>query len=234
MLRAAKFAGKALLAGGAAGAAVGGAYILADEDRRLAAVRSAKITRAMLPIYLDYRARSKVKETHGEESPEFKTYSSQYFTRSAERLLGLSDDLGGVWTKFSQQLSTYNHVVPPEALGVLVRAQDQAGGKPWSAVKSVIREDFGTDATEVFASIEEQPVAAASLAQVHRAVTKDGRTVAVKIQYPGLRQEARVDTAALRLIMKLMAITDPTMDYEWLLREFADALLQELNFLQEA
>lgn len=229
-----KATGKVVIGGTTAAAVIGGCYILSDADRRLSAGRSAKITIAMTPIYLDYRARTKAKELHGEESEEYKAISTTFFKNSAERLLALSNDLGGVWTKFSQQLSTYNHVVPAEAVLILSQAQDKAGGKPWSDVKSVIQEDFGLDATQVFASIEEQPVAAASLAQVHRAVTKEGRDVAVKIQYPNLRKEARVDTAALRLIVKLMAIADPTMDYEWLLREFADALLQELNFLQEA
>lgn len=101
-------------------------------------------------------------------------------------------------------------------------------------VATVFREDTGFEPSDVFESIEETPIAAASLAQVHRAMTRDGQRVAVKIQYPELRVQARNDFAALRFFAGVLEAVWPDYGYTWLLPEFETSLANEVNFLQEA
>lgn len=141
---------------------------------------------------------------------------------------------GGIFIKFAQALSTNNFSLPSEYIETLSRAQECNEPKPWAAVARVFQEDCGLLPQEVFASIEEQPIAAASLAQVHRAMTKDGQRVAVKVQYPRLRIEASADMAAIKFFATLLGILFPAFAYTWILPEFEASLRNELNFLQEA
>lgn len=94
-------------------------------------------------------------------------------------------------------MSTLNYALPPEWTETLSELQDRALWKPWDEISTVLLEDFKVPVEHLFSSIETTPIAAASLAQVHRAVTFDGQTVAVKIQYPDLRRLAMNDLAAM-------------------------------------
>lgn len=229
--RAAKHAAKAT-----GGIFVAGAlYVAADDDRRNAFVRAYRIARIAVPVAWDYKVvRPRAAEQHGEDSPEYDAVSSAVHRRAAERLLWLSTVNGGVFTKFAQAMSTNTHSLPPEYISVLSAAQDRASPKPWEAVKRVFEEDCGRSPDAVFASIEQTPVASASLAQVHRAVTRDGQKVAVKIQYPELRKEASSDLAAMNFFAVVLELLFPAFGYTWLLPDFEAALHNELSFLQEA
>lgn len=155
--------------------------------------------------------------------------------RSAERLLQFARKNGGVYAKLTQYISTLNHALPPEWTDTLSVMLNDAIPSPWHEVASVFESDFGVPASAVFESIEETPIAAASIAQVHRAVLRDtGELVAVKIQYPGLRVRAFSDMATLRFLAGAYGAYSPGHDYEWLFPEFTAALTAELNFLQEA
>jgi predicted unusual protein kinase regulating ubiquinone biosynthesis (AarF/ABC1/UbiB family) len=130
-------------------------------------------------------------------------------------------------------------------------------------VARVFFEDTGRHPEEVFEQIDTMPIAAASLAQVcpnmnhlwwltgmpafqldgstclsilqvHKAVTKDGQTVAVKLQYPHLRHQVRSDLAAMRMFVSIIEALFPEYGYSWLLPDFEDSLKNEINFLQEA
>lgn len=85
-----------------------------------------------------------------------------------------------------------------------------------------------------FGSFDEQPIAAASLAQVHRAFLKDGQEVAVKVQYPGLQKQFATDIATMAVLSKALAWLFPDYQFEWLVPEFEKGLLKELDFIQEA
>ena len=227
----------ARLAGTLVGAltAAGGLYVAASEERRTAVQRGARLIRYCAPIVYDYAVTlARVEAELGAESPGALAARSATHSRAAVALLALAEANGGVFIKFAQALSTNRYSLPDEVTSVLARAQDRAPPRPWSEVAAVFAEDHGAPASAVFASIEEAPVAAASLAQVHRAVTREGARVAVKIQYPRLRREAAADLSAIRLAAAALELMWPALGYSWLLPELEASLRAELNFLQEA
>jgi aarF domain-containing kinase len=187
-----------------------------------------------------------------EASDEYKEMERRLHVRSAERILNLSLRLGGIWMKLSQYVSTLRPAVPVEYTSVLAAAQDKANSRPFEEIRLVIEEELGAPPEELFAYFEREPVAAASIAQVHRAVAKDGERVAVKVQYPSIRDQVKADAAAIRVsvafvgwrastgVVGLQVITwfwgklYPKYDLQWLLPEFEESILWELDFRQEA
>lgn len=97
--------------------------------------------------------------------------------------------LGPAAIKFGQALATRPDLVGPEAAADLLRLQDDLPPAPFADIKKAIETAFGRPIEQLFASIEPEPVGAASIAQVHRAVTTDGRQVAVKVLRPGVEEE---------------------------------------------
>jgi aarF domain-containing kinase len=187
-------------------------------------------------VALDYRINvHPIENADGEGSVTGVAARRACDKRSAERLLQFARSHGGVYAKLTQYISTLNHVLPSEWTGTLSVMLNDAKPSPWQDVASVFESDFGMPATTVFKSIEETPIAAASIAQVHRAVLRDtGELVAVKIQYPNLRARAFSDMATMRFLASAYGAYSPGHDYEWLFPEFTAALNAELNFLQEA
>ena len=98
------------------------------------------------------------------------------------------------------------------------------------ATSTAPEQSVPTPPQKVFASFDREPVAAASLAQVHRAVTANGDEVAVKVQRPGLRRQFDVDLATMRLITSAVTVAFPSFDFTFLVPEFADRLTRELDF----
>jgi aarF domain-containing kinase len=101
-------------------------------------------------------------------------------------------------------------------------------------MREVFLEDIGVAPENVFVSIDRDPIAAASLAQVHKAILADGSAVAVKIQYPGLQRQIFSDLRAIRFFMTVIEYFYPDFGYTWFLPEFETSLHHEVNFVQEA
>ena len=123
--------------------------------------------------------------------------------------------------------------VPAEYVDALSEVQDRAPARPWEEIRPHLEAQLGAAVGEAFESIEETPVAAASLAQVHRAVLKDGRAVAVKVQYPGLQAQIASDLNMIQMALMMFKDRVP-FDVTWLLNELRALLARECDFEVEA
>ena len=145
-------------------------------------------------------------------------------------------DLGPVYVKLGQLLSTRPDLLSPPYIEALTSLQAEVPPVPWEAVEVVIRKQLQEPIEAVFSIIHQQPVAAGSIAQTHRATRVDGREVALKIQRPGIDRVVEQDIRLLRGLARLVNRTKVGNYYNLVsvVEEFASALRAELNFTQEA
>lgn len=145
-------------------------------------------------------------------------------------------DLGPVYVKLGQLLSTRPDLLPPPYIAELTALQADVPPVPWVVVEAVIREQLRQPLETYFATVDPQPVAAGSIAQTHHATLIDGREVALKIQRPGIDHIIEQDIRLLRGLAQLVSRTELVQYYNLtaLTEEFATALRGELNFSQEA
>ena len=145
-------------------------------------------------------------------------------------------DLGPVYVKLGQLMSTRPDLLPADYIEELSTLQDAVPPVPWSDIEVVIRQQLKRPLAEVFSTINFEPVAAGSIAQTHRATLVDGREVALKVQRPGIDATVGQDIALIKGVADLVARTDFGRDYEVvsLAEEFSTALEAELDFTREA
>lgn len=151
-------------------------------------------------------------------------------------LCNILTDLGPVYVKLGQLLSTRPDVLPPAYIEALSRLQANVPPVAWPEIEAVIRQELPQPIAVIFKSIDPQPVAAGSIAQTHKAIRLDGQPVALKIQRPGIEEIVARDVALIKRIATLMAVTDFGKQYDIvaLANEFIEALQAELDFTQEA
>ena len=144
-------------------------------------------------------------------------------------------DLGPVYVKLGQLLSTRPDLLPPRYIEALTSLQADVPPVAWEVVGTIIQKQLQQPIEEIFAVIHHQPVAAGSIAQTHRATLADGREVALKIQRPGIDRVVEQDIKLLRGLARLVNRTQLGRYYNLVsvVEEFALALLAELNFTQE-
>lgn len=154
----------------------------------------------------------------------------------ADSLRRILTRLGPTFIKIGQALSSRPDTLPPEFLAELEVLQDRLPPFPTDAALALIAAELGRPVDEIFSSISEAPVAAASLGQVYRAVLRrDGSEVAVKVQRPGVRASIALDVLVLRqLATAVRAVRRFNSDLPALLDEWATSLFLELNYRQEA
>jgi predicted unusual protein kinase regulating ubiquinone biosynthesis (AarF/ABC1/UbiB family) len=154
--------------------------------------------------------------------------------RNAHRLLRVMLKLGGVFIKLGQVLSIMGGFLPRVYAKELEQLQDQVPPHPYRDLEAALRESFGEDPGELFGSIERAPIAAASLGQVHVARLRDGRKVAVKFLYPGIRGVIAVDLRVLRLGVRVYQWFLPVARLERVHESVVDLLRRETDYLHEA
>ena len=156
---------------------------------------------------------------------------------SAEAFAKDLESLGPTFIKLGQILSTRADLLPPAYLDALARLQDHVEPFPYEDVERTIREELGVRISHAFAEFDRLPIAAASLGQVHRAVLRSGRQVAVKVQRPDVQERVEKDLDALREIAVLVDRLGGTyrhVDAARLLDEFKRTLMSELDYREEA
>ena len=158
--------------------------------------------------------------------------------RTADQVFRVLGELKGGAMKFGQALSIFEAALPPEIAepyrATLTKLQESAPPLPASTVHRVLAADLGEDWRAEFDSFNDTPAAAASIGQVHRAVWKDGRTVAVKIQYPGAGKALINDFTQLARVGRLFGLLMPGLDVKPLLDELRDRVAEELDYHLEA
>jgi len=155
----------------------------------------------------------------------------------AERLAADLEALGPTFIKLGQLLSTRADLLPLPYLKALARLQDRVAPFSFAEVEAIVASELGVRLSKAFAEFDAEPLAAASLAQVHRAALRDGRPVAVKVQRPGVREQIVEDLEVLAEVAEVLERhTEAGERYELgrLLEEFRGSLMRELDYRQEA
>ncbi|MFB2967672.1 ABC1 kinase family protein [Aerosakkonema sp. BLCC-F183] len=145
-------------------------------------------------------------------------------------------ELGPVYVKLGQLLSTRPDLLPSSYIEELSTLQDDVPPVPWVEIENVLRQELRQPLEEIFTSINPRAVAAGSIAQTHKATLADGRDVALKVQRPGIDVVVEQDINLIRFVAELVDRTDfgQTYDFKGLAEEFTNALQDELDFTKEA
>jgi predicted unusual protein kinase regulating ubiquinone biosynthesis (AarF/ABC1/UbiB family) len=155
--------------------------------------------------------------------------------QAADQLVATLGTMKGAAMKFGQVLSTIDLEAVPEdrreeVKAKLAQLRDAAPSVPFAKLRRLIDAEVGS----AFAEIDAEPLAAASIGQVHRAVTRDGREVALKVQYPGVAEAVDADLRNLGLLLPLVRRLAPSLDAKPLLAEVRDRVGEELDYELEA
>ena len=142
--------------------------------------------------------------------------------------------LDGLFIKVGQLISILSNVLPPEFRGELESLQDRLPPRPYEEVAERIRADLGRPPEEVFREIDPEPIATASLAQVHQAWLHDGRKVAVKAQHRDIERIARDDLELIRRILRVVQAVTGVRGLESYHPEISQMIAEELDFTREA
>lgn len=201
---------------------------------RKAVTRTAKL--AALPLGFAGRATWGLGKRIGGKSAEFVARELQ--ERTAEQLFKVLGELKGGAMKFGQALSVFESALPEEIAGpyraALTKLQEAAPPMPVKTVHGVLAERLGGGWRELFLEFGDKPAAAASIGQVHRAVWRDGREVAVKVQYPGAGEALLSDLAQLGRFARLLGPLVPGIEVKPLIAELRERVSEELDYALEA
>ena len=190
------------------------------------------IMSSVVPIYLSYLGLW-LRWKYLKQAPSRATWSRTH-RKHAKRFYKLAVRMRGGLIKVGQIISTRVDIVPPEWAEELAGLQDKVDPTPWPVIRRRITYEFGARPEDLFREIEEEAVAAASFGQVHRAVTPDGRNVALKIQYEDVEMKLKCDLFVFRCAVPFFNIFVPKMPLKNIYEEVHRALETELDYRQEA
>lgn len=233
-----------LVAGLAAATAAVGAWAVA----RARARRSAPAAAPGLPVdrarrtaelarigaraggdYVSMRARGLLADDARREQLE-----AEYQLRTAEQVAALLGGMKGALMKLGQMASYLDQGLPEPVREALSQLQSDAPPMAPELVEEVVAAELGAPPVELFAEWDDRPLASASIGQVHRAVTTDGRQVAVKVQYPGVDRAVAADLENTDLLFNIMSMLFPGMDPKPIVAELRERLVEELDYRIEA
>ncbi len=175
----------------------------------------------------------------GGDSEDRRARASAQQLKSAEALVKVFSGMRGAAMKVGQTLSAVDLGLVPEEIRpqfqeILATLQQDAKPVSFRAIQKVIEQDFGEKLRDLYADFDPEPIAAASIGQVHRATLDDGRAVAVKVQYPGIAEAIHADMQNLRLGLKLLNVIAPGIDTGPIAEEIRERVGQELDYELEA
>jgi len=182
-----------------------------------------------LDVYSVFRLRRRIVSTPTDKTQVARLNRGQHLVRALE-------ELGPTFIKLGQVLSTRPDILPPDFITALSKLQDHVPGFPVQDVARVLEEELKLPPEKLFAEFDREPIAAASLSQVHRARLPTGEEVAVKVQRPNIEETIESDLAILETAARLVEHRIPqyaAYDPVGLVREFGRALRKELDFVRE-
>lgn len=177
---------------------------------------------------------------HEEEDDDHHLLNGYHDEEEEDHAAGLAsalEELGPCFIKLGQLLSTRPDVMPANYIEALSRLQSTVTPVPAEKVTAIIESELGAPISELFASFDCEPLATASMAQVHRAIMPDGTEIAVKVQRPGVRQRIEIDIEILHEIANFASKYTPygkRYGFLQIVRELERSLNQELDFRLEA
>ena len=154
--------------------------------------------------------------------------------KTANEYVKAAMSLKGGTIKLGQFISARADISPPELVRILGQLQDRVEAAPWDYVGKTLAEQYGSDPEQVFASIDHKAVAAASFGQVHKAVTRDGQRVIVKVLHRHIERSLRVDLTLFRIAVFFFGRLFPRFQLSKVYDEIAQVTLDELDYGREA
>jgi len=197
------------------------------------AQRALQFYRCVIPILYNYLLMQKRVEGLSEQEKNIKW--NELHEWGSDQLANAIQQLKGFYVKTGQVISSRVDLFPPQYTTKLMALQDSVEAVPASLIKAIVRQELleGEDLDTLFRSFEDAPLGSASIAQVHKAVLADGRTVAVKVQRPAEEPKLRGDIKNLKSFAKQFREFLP-VDYFTVFSELERALDNELDFRAEA
>ena len=199
-----------------------------DRIRRFLAVSSLAAR-----IYLGYKAITIRQRRFNLSEDEASARRRAHHAWSADQIYSLAVRNQGLLIKFGQILGSRPDLIPDEYVSILSRLQDRVPPRPFSVIERRVRRELGRPLADVFSEFDPEPIAAASLAQVHKATLKDGRTVAVKVQYPGIWDVVKTDLDSIRFLLRILAALEGNLDFGPIIEEVSRNVPLELDFINE-
>lgn len=195
--------------------------------------RRVKVFSLAVLIYLDYKALQKREEfvKNNEKSEESWKRAHE---RNAKRVRNMMIQLGGLWLKLGQYLSTRADVLPSAYISLLKQLQDSLPPRPLQEVCRTIERELGKSMKEIFLDFDENSLATASIAQVHRATLIDGREVVVKVQHEDIKAIILEDLKDAKSIVDWIAWAEPQYNFNPMIDEWCKETPKELDFNHEA
>jgi ubiquinone biosynthesis protein len=199
-------------------------------------VRTGRLLTAYLVtarVVLSYLALGASRRFRTEES--YARVTRAKHQRNARRIEAAILRLRGLFIKVGQLISIMANFLPDAFREELQRLQDQVPPRPYKDIEGRLREELGGRAPhEVFAEFSPEPVASASIGQVHRARLVTGEAVAVKVQYPDIEEIVRTDLRALKRIFAILRWFMPDYGFDTIYGEIREMVLAELDYRREA
>jgi predicted unusual protein kinase regulating ubiquinone biosynthesis (AarF/ABC1/UbiB family) len=206
--------------------------------------RRATVFRVAGQVYFEYQlAKRKAKklqkklnipEEAVDDHPEIRELWSKVNERNAIRLTEQIKSLRGFWVKVGQYLSSRADVMPVEYLRELASLTDSMPARPYSEIEATLAEELSPEELKQIVYIDPQALSTASLAQVHRARLLDGQEVVLKVQHRGIGSLMLQDMNNLKVILNMIAWSDPDLDFGPVIREWNQETKKELDFRIES
>ena len=197
-------------------------------------IRSGRIARSATPAKLAGRTALRWVASQAAVGRARDARREQFVLRTADDVTRTMGEMKGAVMKVGQVMSMMTGLVPPEMAKQLAALQAEAPPMAYALVEQVFREEFGETPDRLFRRFEREPFAAASIGQVHRAELADGRPVAVKVQYPGVREAIRHDLANVGMLIGAAGMVSRGLDAGPIVEDLKAGITSELDYEREA